>query len=315
MRECNCVSKLENKIYLTTARPNNNYRKNILILFYTVFFIIFYINTVYSETYFYEDFESGNFNKWTLLAHPEDIKIDNFAHSGSRSARIDYKIPSGLPEHRSRDVYLIKNFEGGNITAFSVRGYVYVPNLNTPHDGTSRTWRKLFYIRGRNHPDSWSITLSLNDLWDPPRFSMSCTYLSDNSQFRTDRYGLSTFNYDTWNCVELTVVLNTPGQPNGKVAAYLNGKKIYENTSACIRVTDNPLRQVTVGEQVDKNGDTLSRNVHRYWDDIVISSQYIGPINNSLLYSTPGIIPSSGTSSTSSTQTPPPAPTSIRVIN
>ena len=43
---------------------------------------------------------------------------------------------------------------------------------------------------------------------------------------------------------------------------------------------DMTLKNVLVGEQCDKNGDILPRDVYRYWDDIVVAEEYVGPIGD-----------------------------------
>ena len=81
-----------------------------------------------------------------------------------------------------------------------------------------------------------------------------------------------------WNCLELGVKLSTPGKADGEVRLWVNGK-------LCSEWTDIPLRDT---DQVDLKFHLffLSMYFHpgspkdqfHYVDDIVISTEYIGPV-------------------------------------
>ena len=95
-------------------------------------------------------------------------------------------------------------------------------------------------------------------------------------------YDLATLNRNTWYCLELAVHPNTPGVYNdGWYRLWVNGTEVNYGTNDHLHVdfrhnqTGN-IGQVRVGDQVQRyNYNVL--NEYRYWDDIVVSTSYIGP--------------------------------------
>lgn len=251
------------------------------LVFLIVNSILFFCATgAFSEILLEDDFETDDdLAKWM---HPfdadGDIQYNSFAHTGDQSARIYYYVPAGEPEHRSTDRALNAYFaESEGIETINVRGYFYIPFVNHPHDGSSRTYRKLFYIKGHDWV-SWSQTVSVTDDDWGETPSMGLTAGGAENVI-----GLAKVTYDEWHCLELHLDLNTPGSADGTVRIWLDGDMVYENTSAETRESDEdvPLKNVQIGEQVDKNGDTESREEYRYWDDIVITDgTYIGPVQD-----------------------------------
>ena len=83
---------------------------------------------------------------------------------------------------------------------------------------------------------------------------------------------------DQWICVEMMLTHNTPGQPDGEQAFWIDGKLVGHWTGI-------PWRK---SEQLKANAFTLEsyvtdrwtkQKMNRVWfDQVVIASEYIGPM-------------------------------------
>ncbi|MBI1367891.1 MAG: hypothetical protein GC162_04475 [Planctomycetes bacterium] len=80
---------------------------------------------------------------------------------------------------------------------------------------------------------------------------------------------------DQWYCYELMVRANTPGQSDGRIACWLDGKLIADFQN--LRLRDVPtlkINRASVGLHIHSN----TRRANKKWyDDVVIATAYIGP--------------------------------------
>jgi len=86
---------------------------------------------------------------------------------------------------------------------------------------------------------------------------------------------------DRWTCLEQYVKLNTPGQKDGILRAWVDGRPAFERTDLRFRNVDR-LKIERVWMNVYHGGKLPSdRDVHLYIDNVVISRQYVGPMSKS----------------------------------
>lgn len=79
----------------------------------------------------------------------------------------------------------------------------------------------------------------------------------------------------------MEVKVNTPGQSDGIFRLWLDRILVYENLTMDYRSpygnSSAGIQAVQVGDQADRlNNDPVDE--YRYWDDIVISTKYIGSL-------------------------------------
>jgi hypothetical protein len=74
------------------------------------------------------------------------------------------------------------------------------------------------------------------------------------------------------------VKLNTPGQPDGVLRGWVDGRLAFEKTDVRFRAVDR-LKIEAVGINVHLGGTwAAEQDHHLYLDEIVISKQPIGPL-------------------------------------
>jgi hypothetical protein len=84
-----------------------------------------------------------------------------------------------------------------------------------------------------------------------------------------------------WYAYELMVQANTPGQPNGRIALWLDGILIADFTNLRLRDTASlKLDKVTLGLHVKTNNLGVAR---KWYDNVVVATSYIGPMVPSAL--------------------------------
>lgn len=101
-------------------------------------------------------------------------------------------------------------------------------------------------------------------------------YFGDHWPWNATALGLLERN--RWYCVEQYVRLNTPGERDGIVRAWVDGRPAFERTD--IRFRDVPgLAIETVWMDVYHGGTERSpSDQHLYFDNVVIAREYVGPM-------------------------------------
>lgn len=93
-----------------------------------------------------------------------------------------------------------------------------------------------------------------------------------------DRDDLGFLENNRWYCVEQYVKLNTPGQPDGVLRGWVDGRLAFEKTDVRFRAVDT-LKIEAVWINVYLGGTwTAERDHHLYLDEIAISKGPIGPL-------------------------------------
>jgi len=83
----------------------------------------------------------------------------------------------------------------------------------------------------------------------------------------------------TWHCLELMLKNNTPGEKNGEIKAWMDGKIKIDVKNRRFRTVDSvKIRRVAFVNYFggSNKSDTSPQNQRIYLDDIVISEKPIG---------------------------------------
>ena len=84
---------------------------------------------------------------------------------------------------------------------------------------------------------------------------------------------------DKWYCIEQYLELNTPGEKNGIIMAWIDGYQVFEKTDILFRLSEN-LKIEHVLPNLYHGGKAVSpHDQHIYIDNVVIAKSYIGPMN------------------------------------
>lgn len=231
----------------------------------------------FAQVFFSDTFERGNLSGWTHAVPKAEI-TGGVVHSGALALHIPYDVPEGEPAHRDCNRFVEKDLSGFNIQHFFLRGYFYLASTDKPTAA-----RKMFYIWGYPQSDPrWDLMVSVNGGKNgvPLSISIGSNYYPDYSDLSHPKWDIAKgkIQYDTWYCLEVELKLNTPGKKDGFVRLWLDGNLEYERTNISIRPDLKPLGVVRIGAQIDRHDDTLERHEDRYWDDVIISDSYNGPI-------------------------------------
>ena len=86
-------------------------------------------------------------------------------------------------------------------------------------------------------------------------------------------------NKNRWYCIEQYVRMNTPGVHDGVIRAWVDGRPAFEKEDIMFRTADH-LKIEQIWMNVYHGGKAVSPyDQHLYVDNVVISRQYIGPLN------------------------------------
>lgn len=240
-----------------------------------------------------DDFESGDFSKWTQVQNLTDVVINSdssHVRSGTYSAQIRYSLCSTCGDaHQDVNRYMQAGFDTANgfpngIHHVFVRGSIF---FKTPEPGGSvQIQRKIFYIKSPGGeggvPNSyWAVILTSDGVLSTPNRVQPYLLVVNNSlggtttRLWTGSDTSEQLEFDRWYEIELEVRANTPGTSDGRVALWLNGTKIFENSSLNLRL-DSPLgiNRIEVGTQADR-ADYLPVEEYRYWDNVQIADGFL----------------------------------------
>ena len=241
----------------------------------------------YGRVLFADGFESGDFSAWksagkySCSTYGSSFAVSTTrVHSGADSAEFRYRIPSDqCSSSQDNNVVAVQSFDANNgypngLEHFFVRGYV---NFKTPEPGGSKDkiQRKLYYIASSPSPSDWSFMLTSDGISGQliVRFSTNGNSYVAPYTF----WDLASLNYDKWYCLELEVLLSTPGLSNGRLALWIDGEQVFQETGVDLRGPyTGGAKMVLVGMQANRT-QFLAVDEYRYWDDVIIADAYIGP--------------------------------------
>jgi hypothetical protein len=234
-----------------------------------------------SNVLFCDGFETRNLSNWDFIWQESKITVNSnptYVHSGTYSLQIHYQIAAGGNAHKDDNEFVSKkrdfsSFLNPGLTNFFVRGYVY---HGTPLSGSENIQRKLYYFMDPQGPGGvppyyWSVVLT--------SFNYQLA-LNAGCPSGSVSWNLFTLKPNTWYCVEVEVKANTLGQSDGYVNVWVDGVQVLNRANQNLRCSyDTGIVTIQVGDQVDRlNSEQVDE--YRYWDDIVISKSYIGPIGS-----------------------------------
>ena len=180
----------------------------------------------------------------------------------------------------------------------ATRGSFYVANgigyIRTSDDSNPRTngrtyasrtciQRKLLYYKSEEWgaTNSWHFLLSSDSCPEDPEIVLRVLLRPNlgTTDPTIDFYDIGRLTVGMWHRLEVEMRLNTPGSADGTLRIWLDDDLILERTDVPFRVSARDLRTIELGRQVDRVGHAPIDH-HWYWDNIVISRSYIGPVND-----------------------------------
>jgi hypothetical protein len=203
--------------------------------------------------------------------HPDVAQIHYYLCSDSANAACG-------PSTESQDLSLNKYFGSANgypngLNEWYVRGYVYI---KTPTGAQDLLSRKLLFINDDNGREgyNWSIFL----LTFPNSGAHALSFATNgNAYVPAFAYdNLATLHYNTWYCLELHIKLDDPGQGNGIIQVWVDGNKVLDVVHPIRGSFTTGAAWFNLGRQAARSNYKLI-DEYRYWDDIVISTSYVGP--------------------------------------
>ena len=239
----------------------------------------------FGQVLFADGFESGDFSAWSSAGkyscstYGSSFEVSSTrVHSGADAAEFRYVIPSDqCSSSQDNDVVAVRSFDSSNgypngLEHFFIRGYV---NFKTPEAGGTQDniQRKVFYIRDASTPN-WHLILTSWGVAGRISLTIGRSYVG-TSQLMF--WNLGTLDYDQWYCVELEVVLNTPGLSDGKLSLWVDGEPTFQQDGMDIRgLYTTSARTFLVGMQANRT-NFMPVDEYRYWDDVIIADAYVGP--------------------------------------
>ena len=257
---------------------------------------------------FADDFESyssstGLTNKWTQAYHSNNIRIatetGNFY--GGKQA-VEFTVPRQSAEVSNtllkrlspeRDILFLRFYakydQGFNVLGSSHNGATLSSNYccpGVPADGTNKffiSYEASRFEAGTANPGYLNIYIyhpEQRDIWGdhfyPTGEVRPYTYLPYDfgNEFipRPDVIP----SLSQWYCYEIMFKANTPGQRDGRIAMWLDGKLIADFLNLRLRdTTALKIDQFTIDLHV--NGNTLAV-AKKWYDNVVAAATYIGPI-------------------------------------
>jgi hypothetical protein len=238
---------------------------------------------------FKQDFETGSLSGFNFVWTTDQVTLNSdptYVRTGKYSARFYYTICGdstntacgGKSQDSNR--YLSKYFNDttgfpNGLEDFYARGYVYVKSPE-PGGTLDNVGRKLIYwMDNRSSWTWWGVVATHSKNGTLPLTIQ--TNSSIDGVPNVPYWDVAVLSFDRWHCIELRVKANTPGLSDGLIALWVDGQKVFEKSGLNLRGSATTGTQVVrFGEQTNRyNYDPVYE--YRYWDDIIVSTGYIGP--------------------------------------
>ncbi len=251
----------------------------------------------YADTGWTAWLQNGNCNTGTTMAISS-----NAAYRGSAGLDIYYHMgdnPRGDCQlHQDNNTSLVHTFSPG-LNHYFVRGYFRFPFNTTTLCSMPVIQRKLIYFKPQNYnSNGWNFIVNawpwINCSTDG--YNVSVTFRgptgSDTLWGNGSPGFFPTNNHlyvNTWYYIEAEVEYGAYGQDTMRIwlaPAGTSPSLIFERTDLTFRSEQDVAGGITlgtmeIGRQVDIVRDSFSQGIdeHRYWDEIVISTTPIGPVD------------------------------------
>jgi hypothetical protein len=85
---------------------------------------------------------------------------------------------------------------------------------------------------------------------------------------------------DQWFCLEVMLKLNTPGQYDGQIRVWMDGKEVLTPPASILSLRTTAAVQIrTVYDQLYHQSTQMEADCECWMDNRVIARQYVGPLN------------------------------------
>lgn len=269
--------------------------------------VVFFCPLLRGEVVFQEDFESGTLGQRWEWYKDDPARGDfetrpAFVHSGSKSYRLTALAFQGEEEilkghaYKQSDAWLRTWFLPGHETVF-IRWYAkFAADFD---QGRNMHWFQIWACRpddprsvlggaGRK-PDGTdrfiaNVEPSRRDESSPPGQLCFYTYWPEMKQSASGHYWGNHFysdepffiERDRWYCFEMMVKCNTPGEKDGEQALWVDGQEVLRVKD--LRWRDSP--ELRVNMLIAGLYIHYCEKDCTYWlDDLVISTEYVGPMD------------------------------------
>lgn len=237
------------------------------------------------------DFESDDWRRMWTGGKRDTVSIapitGSFALGPSKNAALSIKVPKG--EHYGASIhYQFKDQLGVEPEEIYFRYYLRLGEDWNPERGGKLPGIGATYNRGgwggrpSDGRNGWSARGQFkgqkNGLTEigfycyhaDMKGPYGSTWMWDENRFK----GLKN---NRWYCIEQYAKLNTPGQNDGILRGWVDGKPVFEKTD--LRMRDIPdLKIENIWLNLYHGGQwTASTDDHLFIDDIIIAKEYIGP--------------------------------------
>jgi len=242
--------------------------------------------------FFEEDFEDGSYDEWFDAYGPPEIVHDPAqAHGGNRSLKC------------------IARYNNGNASASSIK-YWFHPGYDRVHfrwycmfdasfdQGWGMHFCTLYAVEGDNKwnqmgmagikpdgDDRFGSGFEPSSEWEtltPPGRMQFYAYWHEMLPDSGGDYWGNAFYPDSaiipergrWYCMEMMIKANDAGKSNGEIAAWVDGDLYMHRTGFNWRTTDElKIKRISLGIYIHNN----PKDNVCWFDDIVLSTDYIGP--------------------------------------
>jgi hypothetical protein len=257
---------------------------------------------------FADDFESyssaaGLTSKWNQAYHPANIRIatePGNVLSGGKA--LEFTVPQTSSEVSNTVVKLVSperdalflryyaKFDGGfNVLGSSHNGSIISAHYCCPGvraDGDNKflvsyeAWRDNAATANPGRLNAYIYHPEQRDIWGDHFFPTGIVLPFSSTRFDFGPEFVSrpdvTPGLGRWYCYELMVKANTPGQRDGRIAFWLDGRLIADFPNLRLRETTAlKIDRFTLDLHVLNNNLAVAR---KWYDNVVAATSYIGPM-------------------------------------
>lgn len=144
-------------------------------------------------------------------------------------------------------------------TVYSYGQFYIVPN---GYSGNRKLWR--YYVGPQGGPGS-DITI-----WISNTLRVEGAGLYQNTQ--------APVTFGQWHTLEVQLTMNSAqGVQDGRFRVWLDGQQVFDQNFDPLRQGVGTLSSIRIGYQTQSTRDTVNLDDHRYWDNVVISTERYTP--------------------------------------
>ena len=264
-----------------------------------------------SAVVFHDDFESGNLHKWDNYYQASCTRFTEEpanVHSGKKALEFtvpkqDAELSNGVEKrfNPGYDILFVryyskfeKDFDqigsshnGAYISSHYKSNGQSTPGI--PADGHNKflvgmeNWRGETATRSPGELNFYCYHPEQRSQWGDHFFPSGKVLPYDNKLGNRNTFGANFSKrpefipeLDRWYCYEFMVKANTPGQRDGRVACWIDGKLTADIPNLRLRDVDTlKIDECSLALHIKQN--TLREN-KKWYDDVVMATAYIGPM-------------------------------------